>query len=129
METKYLLILIPALPLLAAILTAIFGAKVLRGGSHWPTVIAIPVSFVLSAMLLVSVGNQQSKPEHEHGYEEIYKFWTWANVEDAQQIGESSVNFTIDITLRADALTAIMLTMVTFISSLIAIYSVGYMHH
>ena len=30
--------------------------------------------------------------------------------------------------LRADPLTAIMLVMVTFISSLIAIYSAGYMH-
>ena len=30
--------------------------------------------------------------------------------------------------LRADALTAIMLVMVTFIGTLIAIYSVGYMH-
>src|SRR6185436_2162165 len=36
--------------------------------------------------------------------------------------------FRIDVTLRADALTAIMLAMVTFISLLVAIYSAGYMH-
>src|SRR6185436_5428751 len=36
--------------------------------------------------------------------------------------------FRIDVTLRADALTAIMLAMVTFISTLVAIYSSGYMH-
>ena len=36
--------------------------------------------------------------------------------------------FTIDVTLRADPLTAIMLAIVTFISSLVAIYSIGYMH-
>ena len=37
---------------------------------------------------------------------------------------QSSTSFT----LRADALTAIMLCTVTFIGTLIAIYSVGYMH-
>src|SRR5207253_9346388 len=37
---------------------------------------------------------------------------------------------TVDVgfTLRADALTAVMLVTVTFIGSLIAIYSAGYMH-
>jgi NADH-quinone oxidoreductase subunit L len=37
-------------------------------------------------------------------------------------------NVDVGFTLRADALTAIMLVTVTFIGSLIAIYSVGYMH-
>ena len=36
--------------------------------------------------------------------------------------------FRIDIVLRADPLTAIMLAMVTFICTLVAIYSIGYMH-
>ena len=35
--------------------------------------------------------------------------------------------FLIDVSLRIDALTCIMLTMVTLISSLVAVYSVGYM--
>ena len=35
--------------------------------------------------------------------------------------------FTIDVTLRADPLTAIMLAMVTFIAGLVAIYARGYM--
>src|SRR3954468_469316 len=36
--------------------------------------------------------------------------------------------FRVDVTLRADALTAIMLAMVTFVSSLVALYASGYMH-
>jgi NADH-quinone oxidoreductase subunit L len=36
--------------------------------------------------------------------------------------------FLVDITLRIDPLTSIMLCMVTFVSSLVAIYSIGYMH-
>ena len=37
-------------------------------------------------------------------------------------------DYVIDVTLRADPLTAIMLCMVTFVSSLVAIYAAGYMH-
>ncbi|REJ68307.1 MAG: NADH-quinone oxidoreductase subunit L [Planctomycetota bacterium] len=68
--------------------------------------------------------------------------WRWAAVEGAtsssaatyassggEPFAESQpLDFTIDITLRADALTAIMLVMVTFVSLLVAIYSIGYMH-
>jgi NADH-quinone oxidoreductase subunit L len=36
--------------------------------------------------------------------------------------------FDIGVTLRADTLTAIMLSMVTFVSTLVAIYAAGYMH-
>ena len=41
--------------------------------------------------------------------------------------GDSSP-FRIDVTLRADPLTAAMLAIVTCISTLVAIYSIGYMH-
>ena len=37
-------------------------------------------------------------------------------------------DFRIDVALRADPLTAIMLAIVTCISTLVAIYSIGYMH-
>ena len=37
-------------------------------------------------------------------------------------------SFSIAVTLRADTLTSVMLSMVTFISTLVAIYSIGYMH-
>ena len=55
-EIKGLLILIPALPLAAAVLTAVLGPRVLRTRSHLPTVIAIGVSF-LASLLLLSVVN------------------------------------------------------------------------
>ena len=40
----------------------------------------------------------------------------------------STPAFRMEIVLRADPLTAIMLGMVTFISTLVVIYSSGYMH-
>ena len=40
-DIKTLLILIPALPLAATLLTAVLGPRVLRGRSHVPAVTAI----------------------------------------------------------------------------------------
>ena len=63
------------------------------------------------------------------GYEETFSLWTWASIEDAYQPGQTApYDFHIDVVLRADPLTSIMLVMVTFVASLVAIYSIGYMH-
>ena len=109
-ELSYLW-LIPALPLASAVLTAILGPTVLRDRSHWPSIVAMIGAWVLSMSVLFAV-----KDLDKHvAYQECY---TWF------QTGNLRVNFT----LRADALTAVMLSFVTFIASLIAIYSSGYMH-
>ena len=126
-----LLILIPGLPLAACLITALAGAKLLRERSHWPTIAALVGSFLCSLLLLVAVNNLAAKaPEDAVGVEQVYRLWNWADLPDAYQLGSGGPEraFNIDVTLRADPLTAIMLAMVTFISSLVAIYSVGYMH-
>ncbi len=103
--------LIPALPLASAIVTAFLGPTVLRERSHWPCILATIGSTVVSLFVLFSI-----KDLDKHvAYQECY---TWF------QAGSLNVS----ITLRADALSATMLSFVTFISSLIAIYSSGYMH-
>ena len=99
-----------------------------------------------SLLLLLQVQAQSSKPlnggQGHIGYEHTVTLWTWADVKDAytpiaqglqplgvaQSTQSSTRDFTIDITLRADPLMVFMLCMVTFISTLIAIYSAGYMH-
>ncbi len=148
---KDLLILIAGLPLAAAVLTACFG-RALKSRSHWPVVVAFAASFVCSLMLLQQVvsgayhGSHRAGSAGRIGYEETYTLWTWASLNDAYpaqttlnspaakalpaapQPALSSRSFTIDVTLRADPLTAIMLSMVTFISTLVAIYATGYMH-
>ncbi len=137
-----LLMLIPGLPLAAAIVTAVFGPRVLRSQSHWPTVLALIGSFACSAALLYQISRQQPvEPGVEtKGFEYVCRIWTWANIAGAYdqppQPGETPQSvvaggrrdFRIDVTLRADALTGIMLAMVTFVSSLVAIFAVGYMH-
>ncbi len=144
----FLLALIPALPLLAAIVTAVFGRCVLKEKSHLPVVFALIGSFACSALLLAEVkmgiaeaSSNEATASSTVGWETTSTLWTWAQVEDAiatsgvshaaPVAGEKlpeSLPFTIEITQRADTLTAIMLAMVTFVASLVAIYASGYMH-
>jgi NADH-quinone oxidoreductase subunit L len=162
-ELDTLMVLIPALPLAAAILTAILGKHVLGRRAHWPTVIALVASFACSLPVLFEVRRQAA--EHgsslaaEHaggshegamrsvGWEYTIDLWRWLHVDsvmatppaafEAGRVAGKPIElpaswggrlpFDVDVTLRVDPLTSIMLSMVTFISSLVAIYSVGYM--
>ena len=72
-----LLILIPALPLLAAAVVAVFGKRVLREQSHWPVVLALAGSCAASVLLVFAVQRAQQDGPHEH----LVKLWTWATVD------------------------------------------------
>jgi NADH-quinone oxidoreductase subunit L len=127
-EIRTLLILIPALPLAAAVLTALLGKHVLRAWSHWPTVAAVAGSCAASLALVFAVQQAAEEPPADGqpaqiGFERTYPLWTWAAIDAA----ETGRDFRIDVTLRADPLTAIMLATVTFVSLLVAVYSIGYM--
>ncbi len=135
-EITTLLPWIPALPLLAAMVTALAGAWMLRERSHLPAVIAIGLSFLLSVVLLLQVRSEASRTA-KIGYEATRTLWSWANVPEAYEyrgtprplMAAEPRDFRVDVTLRADPLTAVMLVVVTFVSWLVAIYSMGYMHH
>jgi NADH-quinone oxidoreductase subunit L len=104
--------LIPALPLAAAVLTTLvaFGPRALRPHAHWPCTLATVASCVLSFCVLFAVAGQgETVPP---------PYYTWFRA------GTVDVGFH----LRADGLTALMLVTVTFVGSLIVIYSAGYMH-
>jgi NADH-quinone oxidoreductase subunit L len=135
-DIKTLLILIPALPLTAALVTAALGRGMLRRQSHWPTVAALILSFVASIVLLLQV-QRQVEQSHDRYQPAAVTLWNWCNVADVNQpapdagVGNAasgSQGFRIDVTLQADPLTAVMLAVVTCIASLVAIYSIGYMH-
>src|SRR5436309_622700 len=112
------LILIPALPLAAAVFVAVLGARVLKSLSHWPVILALGSSFVCSLVLLREV-NQPRQAEGDGGFEQVTTLWTWASIDnaydlkaDGRAVTEQDAgwrNLRIDIALRADALTAIML--------------------
>jgi NADH-quinone oxidoreductase subunit L len=133
-----LIVLISALPLAAAVLTAVLGPRWLRRWSHVPALVAIFVSFLCSLGLIQQIRSDDAGTVSV-GFEEICTLWTWASVEDAYtQESDSSTtsgetttqethDFTIDVTLRADALTSAMLAMVTFVSFLVVFFAAGYM--
>ena len=106
--------LIPALPLLAAAIIAVLK----RPHRRLAATLAIGA---MASSLVLAVGaflTTLGKPTIEGPWRQTYNF-PWF------QIGESS----LQLGWMLDPLTAIMLVMVTFVSLLIFIYSVGYMAH
>jgi NADH-quinone oxidoreductase subunit L len=104
--------LVPALPLAASVVTLFFGPRLLRQHSHWPCILATVGSCVLSFLVLLAFLRSTAE------LQEVKPYYTWFHA------GNVDVGFR----LRADTLTAVMLVTVTFIGSLIAVYSAGYMH-
>ena len=99
---------------------------------------AIVLSCAASILLLFQVHREIERPAEQDraariGYESPpVILWSWCNV--SQSLPQPAAgdapgwgDFNIEIALRADPLTAVMLAIVTFISSLVAIYSIGYM--
>ena len=118
------------------------GPKVLRERSHYPLIVALVGAFLCSLLLFnqVRVAQESSEPEHA-GYSRTVTLWTWAVVPNAYDQPPLTTNtesqlafdgglrdLRLDVTLRADALTCVMLSMVTFVSTLVAFFAVGYMH-
>ncbi|HUY34446.1 MAG TPA: NADH-quinone oxidoreductase subunit L [Pirellulales bacterium] len=128
-SVEILMVLVPALPLLAALVVGLLGRWLLKEWSHLPVIAALVASFVISLFLLFDVKQRSENPPAGEpvGMAQVYTLWTWADIGDAYDSASGEHAFVIDVTLRSDPLTSIMLAMVTFISSLVAIYSVGYM--
>jgi len=97
-------------PLGAAIIAGLFGRQIGRAGAHWITVIAVGLSFVLSVFVLKNL-------YLDGGQAENYNLYTWA-VSDGLRM---EVGFLID------RLTALMMVVVTFVSWMVHIYTIGYM--
>ena len=98
--------LIPLLPLLGALVAAL-GGKRLKRLSHLPIAIGIGLAFLVSLGLLFSVGEGTSRVF-------VYE---WFHAGD----------LIVPIEFRVDGLTTIMLSMVTFVATLVTIYAAGYM--
>ena len=77
-DIDLLLVLIPGLPLSAAVVTAVFGKHVLGRQSHWPTVLAIGLSFLASLVLLVDVW-QESRQSAEAAQNCRWRAGRWAS--------------------------------------------------
>ena len=99
------------LPLLASIISGFFGKFIGDKNSEIITSIFVSISALLSLILFYQV--------IVNGYENNVVIATWINS------GTLDVNWSI----KVDALSSIMLVVVTLVSSLVHIYSIGYMSH
>ena len=109
MENLYLAI--PLAPLLGAIIAGLFGKQIGRIGAHTVTILGVAASFVLSAIVLKQFALDGAAPYNESVY-------TW--------MVSDGVRFEIGFLI--DNLTALMMCVVTFVSLMVHIYTIGYMH-
>jgi len=98
-------------PLFGAIVSGLFGKQIGRKGAHWITILGVALSFVLSTWILKQLIVDGA---------DVFNgtIYTWANI--------GSLHF--EIGFLVDNLTAIMMVVVTFVSLMVHIYTIGYMH-
>jgi len=109
MERMYLAIVL--CPLLAAIVAGIFGRQIGRAGAHTITILAVGASFVLSLLVLKAQWLDGAPAFNGTVY-------TWAVVDGV----------TMDVGFLVDRLTALMMVVVTSVSLMVHVYTIGYMH-
>lgn len=151
LDSSTLLVLVPALPLVGALVTVALG-RLLGPRAHWPAVLSIAAAAVAAVTLLVGLGREAGVGSGHaagptHPVEMITTLWQWASIPDAYtppadspaiDLGDdlaattagrpTTLPFSIGIDLRLDPLTAVMLAVITCVGLLVAIYSIGYMH-
>ncbi len=108
MRNVYLWIVLA--PLFGAIIAGLFGRLIGRSAAHWVTILGVAISFVLSIIVFKSV----ALDGHPAFNGPVY---TWM-VSDGVKF---EVGFLID------KLSSIMMVVVTFVSLMVHIYTVGYM--
>ena len=108
------LLAVPLAPLVGSLLAGILGTqfagnRIGRATSHTVTILGVLVAFVLSAMTLHSVVT-----ENAFFNQTIY---TWMVVGDLR----------MEVGFLVDSLTAMMMVVVTFVSLMVHLYTIGYM--
>ncbi len=109
MENVYLTIVLS--PLLAAIIAGLFGKQVGRAGAHTLTILGVAVSAALSLYVLKGQLWDGVAAYNETVYQ-------WMSV--------GGIN--MEVGFLIDRLTALMMVVVTFVSLMVHIYTIGYMH-
>jgi len=97
-------------PLAAAVAAGLYGKRLGRSGSHWVTIIGVGLAFVLSAYVLKEMMLGGAGAENISVY-------TWAVTDGLK----------MEVGFLVDRLTALMMVVVTFVSLMVHIYTIGYM--
>ncbi len=103
-----LLLVIALAPLAGAVIAGLFGRSIGRTGSHVVTIAGVGLSCVLSVWVLIQVIGGA------HYNATVY---TW------MQVG----SLKMDVGFLIDSLSALMMVIVTFVSLMVHVYTIGYM--
>jgi len=103
-----LYLLVPLAPLFGAIVAGLFGKIIGRAGAHTVTILGVAIAFVGSVVVFqdVQAGNVFNGT-----------LYTWA----------TSGSLTLEVGFLIDSLTVMMMIVVTFVSLMVHIYTIGYM--
>ncbi len=106
---KLVYMAIPLSCLVASVVAGIFGRKIGRAGAHTITILAVAIAFALSLVVYVDVleGNKFNG-----------SVYTW--------MVSGGVPFEIGFLI--DELSATMMAVVSFVSLMVHVYTIGYMH-
>ena len=110
MKTLYLALVLA--PLAGSIIAGLLRNQIGKAGAHWATILGVGVSFALSAYVFWLHVFQGAPVFNENIY-------TWMVVDGLQ----------LHVGFLVDNLTAMMITVVTFVSLMVHIYTIGYMAH
>ncbi len=108
-----MLALIPLLPLGGFLVNAFLGKRLPKSVSGGLATVVMAISFIISVMQVLSLA---AMPPESRQINQL--LFNWIAVGD----------FSLDLALRLDALSAVMILVITGIGSLIHLYSTSYMH-
>ena len=108
--SKSLLIAVVLAPLLGSVIAGLFGRQVGRKGAQYATILGVAVSCALSMHTLYQLLWGGAQPFNQN----LYTFF---------EVGQYSAH----VGFMVDRLTAMMMVVVTFVSLLVHVYSIGYM--
>ncbi|MCZ4305289.1 NADH-quinone oxidoreductase subunit L [Zoogloeaceae bacterium G21618-S1] len=107
-EMQNLYLVVPLAPLAGAILAGLFGKAIGRTGAHVATILGVAVALFASILIYQDVlaGNTFNGT-----------VYTWA----------TSGNLSLEVGFLIDELTVMMMLVVTFVSLMVHLYTIGYM--
>ncbi|MGD2073952.1 MAG: NADH-quinone oxidoreductase subunit L [Gammaproteobacteria bacterium] len=108
MEKVYLSIVLA--PLIGAIIAGVGGKVISRSAAHWVTIIGVAISFALSLVVFKHIVIDGAEPFNGAVY-------TWLVTDGVR----------MEIGFLIDKLTTLMIVVVSFVSLMVHIYTIGYM--
>ena len=110
-----LLLAVPVAPLVGALVAGLFGHQVGRRGAHTITILGVAIAFAISAWVLYAVVADGARFNAT-----IYE---WLVLGKPGAAG----SLKMEIGFLVDGLTAMMMVVVSFVSLMVHIYTIGYM--